>query len=471
VKKMMAVHDEAVAIWEDETSRKKTIDAYEKQYAAEHSEWEKAAAAAKVDKKRPPAEPKHNPPRSPQSPHKISCLYNGRIAPIGPLAIRGALYLQGEQQVLTWCVTRYQHIFPRIIPSFRNAFGNEQLPFGIITLQGPGHNKMPISEIGASNRHAVVREIHHKTHVDTPHTGFIVAHDVGRGLHPSWKRPLAERAVHWALRDVYKTIPDDSYSLDRVEFEGGRAFVHVVQRGEQRKRTKDGWEVEEIDKPVKFATWSGNDSQYLGGFLIAGEDRRWYPTKVLPNGEKMALEVWSDLVDEPIALRYGWAGYPVANVGPWENPLPPFRTDDWPLLESFNLETEVQQKCRSDWYKFLDDRYADMLDRIIRQGAFDAAKSELLLYGDAAGILQRKADRIAEVLDEIDPDIYRDGRFKDLDFTDWTIRRCNEARAAKAAQVPEQMAELIQNKRLQEATEKLRRAVSEFRETVEQVKP
>ena len=102
---------------------------------------------------------------------------------------------------------------------------------------------------------------------------------------------------------------------------------------------------------------------------------------------------------------------------------------------------------------------------------FDAAKSEMLLYGDAADILQRKADRIAEVLDEIDPDLYRDDRFKDLDFTDWTIRRCNEARLAKAAQVPEQMAELIKNKRLLEATEKLRRAVSEFRETVEQLKP
>jgi len=152
------------------------------------------------------------------------------------------------------------------------------------------------------------------------HTGFIVAHDVGRGLHPSWKRPLAERAVHWALRDVYKTIPDKSYSLDRVEYENGRAMVYLVQRGERRKRTKDGWDVEVVQNPVKLATWSGNDSQYLGGFLIAGADRRWYPAKVEPNAEKKPLEVWSDLVDEPIALRYGWAGYPVANIGPWENP-------------------------------------------------------------------------------------------------------------------------------------------------------
>jgi len=469
VKKMMAAHDAAVVAWEDEAARKKILAAYRQKYAAEHAAWEKASAAAKAEGKRPPAEPKHNPPKGPQSPYKISCLYNGRIAPIGPLAIRGALYLQGEQQVLTWCVTRYQYVFPRIITSFRTAFGDEQLPLGIITLQGPGHNKMPVTELGSVNRHAIVREIHYKTHLDTPHTGFIVAHDVGRGLHPSWKRPLAERAVHWALRDVYKTIPDKSYSLDKVEFENGRAFVHIVKRGQRRKRTKDGWEIEEVKNPVAFAPWSGNDSQYLGGFLIAGADRRWYPAKVLPSGEKKALEVWSDLVDEPIALRYGWAGYPVANIGPWENPLPPFRTDDWPVFEIFSITPELKQKCRTAWYKELDNRYADMLDRTIRQGSFDAAKSEMLLCGDAAKILRRKADRIAGILDELTPDFYQNDKLRQLDYTDWTIRRCNESRLAKAEQVPEQVADLINDERLREKVERLRRALDEYREAVEQL--
>jgi sialate O-acetylesterase len=469
VKQMMAAHDQAVAEWEDEASQKKLIDAYEEKYAAERAEWEKAAAAAQAEGKRPPAEPKHNPPRAPQSPYKISCLYNGRIVPIGPLAIRGALYLQGEQQVLTWCITRYEHIFPRIITSFRKAFGDEQMPFGIITLQGAGHNKMPMSEIGAANRTAIVREMHYKTHLATPHTGFIPAHDVGRGLHPSWKRPLAERAVHWALRDVYKTIPDKSYSLDKVEFDSGRVYVHIVQRGERRKRVKGDFEVEVVQNPVGFASWSGNDSQYLGGFLIAGADRRWYPAKVLPDGEKKALEVWSDLVDEPVALRYGWASYPVANLGPWENPVPPFRTDNWPVFESISIEPELQQKCRSDWYKALDGRYADMLDRTIRQGNFDAARSEMLLYGDAAKILRRKAERIADILGEITPDFYRNDNLRKINFTDWTIRRCNEARLGKAEQVPDQMVELMKDERLQEKIEKLRQALDEYRQAVEQL--
>jgi sialate O-acetylesterase len=468
VKRMMSVHDEAVAAWEDAASRERILKAYEDKYAAERAEWEKAAAAAKAERKRPPAEPGHRPPAGPQSPHKVSYLYNGRIVPIGPLAVRGALYLQGEQQVLTWCVTRYRYVFPRIVSSFRAAFGDEELPFGIITLQGAGHNKMPVMELGSVNRTAIVREIHYKTHLETPRTGFVPAHDVGRGLHPNWKRPLAERAVHWALRDVYKTVPDRSYRLDRVEFEAGRAFVYIVQRGERRKRTKDGWQTEVVEQPARLATWSGNDSQYLGGFLIAGSDKRWYPAKVLPDRERKALEVWSDLVAEPVALRYGWASYPVANIGPWENPLPPFRTDDWPLPEIVNVTPEHKQRARSAWYKALDGRYADMLDRVIRQGRFESVRSEWLLYCDATGILRSKADRIAAILDEIDPGLYRDDRLKRLDYADWTIRRCNEARVRKAAGVPDQMADLVDNERLRGAMERLRRSTSEFREAVAQ---
>lgn len=469
VKQMMAAHDAAVAAWEDDASRKEILAAYEKQYAAGRAEWEKARAAAEAEGKRPPAEPKHNPPQGPQSPYKISCLYNGRIAPIGPLAVRGALYLQGEQQVLTWCVTRYQHVFPRIITSFRTAFGDPQLPFGIITLQGSGHNKIPITEVGAANRTAIVREMHYQAHLQTPQTGFIVAHDVGRGLHPSWKRPLAERAVHWALRDVYQTIPDESYSVDKVEFQAGRALLHVVQRGQRRQRTPDGWQVEVVHNPVNFAPWSGNDSQCLGGFLIAGADRRWYPAKVLPNGEQKALEIWSDLVDHPVALRYGWAAYPVANVGPWENPLPPFRTDDWPVPEIFSITDELKQKCRTAWYRTLDDRYADMLDRTIRQGSFEAAKGEMLLYGDAVQVLGRKADRIGAILDEIDPAFYLGDNLQALDYRDWTIRRCNESRLRKAEQVSARLADLLKDARLRESLQRLRRAVAEYRKTLGQL--
>ena len=43
--------------------------------------------------------------------------------------------------------------------------------------------------------------------------------------------------------------------------------------------------------------------------------------------------VSSDKVSKPVAVRYGWAAYPVVNL--WNKdglPATPFRTDDWPQM-------------------------------------------------------------------------------------------------------------------------------------------
>ena len=43
------------------------------------------------------------------------------------------------------------------------------------------------------------------------------------------------------------------------------------------------------------------------------------------------IEVWSESVAQPVAVRYAWADNPVCNVQNKEGlPLTPFRTDDWP---------------------------------------------------------------------------------------------------------------------------------------------
>ena len=42
--------------------------------------------------------------------------------------------------------------------------------------------------------------------------------------------------------------------------------------------------------------------------------------------------VWNPQVSQPVAVRYGWANYPVVNL--WNKdglPASPFRTDDFPI--------------------------------------------------------------------------------------------------------------------------------------------
>ena len=47
------------------------------------------------------------------------------------------------------------------------------------------------------------------------------------------------------------------------------------------------------------------------------------------------LEVWSESVPEPVAVRYAWENQPNANAyGLHGLPVAPFRTDNWPFIRA-----------------------------------------------------------------------------------------------------------------------------------------
>ncbi|HPZ83173.1 MAG TPA: 9-O-acetylesterase, partial [Thermogutta sp.] len=67
----------------------------------------------------------------------------------------------------------------------------------------------------------------------------------------------------------------------------------------------------------------------LTGFTICGEDRKFVNAEAKIEGDTVV--VWSDQVEKPVAVRFGWANYPVVNL--WNKadlPASPFRTDDFP---------------------------------------------------------------------------------------------------------------------------------------------
>jgi sialate O-acetylesterase len=67
----------------------------------------------------------------------------------------------------------------------------------------------------------------------------------------------------------------------------------------------------------------------LKGFIVAGEDKVWHEAKAEIKGKN--VEVVSDKVAKPVAVRYGWAKYPECNLYNKEGlPASPFRTDQWP---------------------------------------------------------------------------------------------------------------------------------------------
>jgi sialate O-acetylesterase len=67
----------------------------------------------------------------------------------------------------------------------------------------------------------------------------------------------------------------------------------------------------------------------LKQFAIAGADRKFVWAKAVIRNNR--VEVWSDVVTNPIAVRYAWADNPDgANLYNKEGlPASPFRTDDF----------------------------------------------------------------------------------------------------------------------------------------------
>jgi len=72
-----------------------------------------------------------------------------------------------------------------------------------------------------------------------------------------------------------------------------------------------------------------SDGGVVKGFAIAGEDRRFVWADARIDGD--AVIVASPKVLKPVAVRYGWADNPIANLYNGAGlPASPFRTDDWP---------------------------------------------------------------------------------------------------------------------------------------------
>ena len=274
---------------------------YEKKLAA----WEKEVAELKQEAKMPPRPWWRNPLTGQ---HRPANLYNGRLMPIMPFGIRGVIWYQGETNAGR--AYQYRDMFPLMIQSWREDWQQGDFPFYWVQL---ADYTPELPEPGDSDW-AELREAQTMTLDRVPNTGEAVIIDLGEAsnIHPRNKVDVAKRLARWALaRDYGMEIPYRSPRFESMDIGSGKIVVGIDTYG-SRLRTVDAREVQ--------------------GFAIAGEDRQWVwaQAKIVGKGRDR-IEVWSDEVPKPVAVRYAWANNPVCNVYSETGlPLTPFRTDDWP---------------------------------------------------------------------------------------------------------------------------------------------
>lgn len=276
-----------------------------KNYAEKLPAWQKRAAAAQqAGEPDPPGSPWWSNPIMGQ--YRPANIYNARIAPLMPFAIRGVIWYQGESNVRR--AYEYDELFPLMITTWREGWGQGEFPFLFVQLA----DFLAEQEKPGDSGWAELRAAQTATLDAVPNTWQAVIIDLGESndIHPRNKQDVAKRLSRLALAKSYKQkIAAESARYKSMYKQGDRILIRL-QGVNGKLRTID-------DKP-------------LTGFAIAGADRKWVwaNAKIVGDGE---VEVRSEKVRDPLAVRYAWADNPVCNLYDTAGlPVTPFRTDQWP---------------------------------------------------------------------------------------------------------------------------------------------
>ncbi len=233
-------------------------------------------------------------------------IYSGVLKSHIGYGIKGAIWYQGESNAGR--AYQYRDLFPLMIKNWRDDWAQGDFSFYWVQL-ADFQNEQP--QPGES-AWAELREAQTMTMARLPKTGEAVIIEIGEGkdIHPKNKVDVGRRLARWALaKDYGVAIPYHSpqyKSMAKADNKIVLTFDHV----------DGGWRPFDVNEPR--------------GFAIAGEDKKfvWATAKVQKDN---TIEVSSDLVPNPVAVRYGWADNPVVNMFDGAGlPLTPFRTDDWP---------------------------------------------------------------------------------------------------------------------------------------------
>jgi sialate O-acetylesterase len=269
-------------------------------YSADLAAWEKGQDDAKKNHTRNTI-PWPQFPASNASPALPGGLFNAMIAPFEPAAIRGFLWYQGEANV--GHPGEYAELFTAMIRSWRQGFGQGDLPFYFVQLANFGDENEMVNREWARLREAQAKAL------DLPNTGMAVTVDIGdaHNIHPRNKQEVGRRLALIAKARAYGLAPEVS----------GPVFASATREGKSLR--------------VRF-TSSGSELVAHGGSVhsleVAGEDKVFFPAAGAIEADSLLAS--SPDVSAPVAVRYAWTNAPDANLfSDTGLPAVPFRSDNW----------------------------------------------------------------------------------------------------------------------------------------------
>lgn len=290
-----------------ESDMPKALMAYEKKIDL----WKQASEKARTENKSAPRRPR-NPESLLTGNSRPGNIYCGVLSPTVGYGIKGAIWYQGESNASR--AAQYRELFPYMITSWRNEWGIGDFPFYWVQLADFKAENVDPTE----SEWAELREAQTMTLKKIKNTGEAVIIDLGEGkdIHPRNKIDVAKRLARLALAETYDIprIVCRSPQYQSMKKHGNKIvlfFSHV-------KAQANGWRPFDVRDPI--------------GFTIANSNKKFVAAnaRILADGH---IEVWSDTISDPIAVRYAWADNPICNMYSSEGlPLTPFRTDNFPSI-------------------------------------------------------------------------------------------------------------------------------------------
>jgi sialate O-acetylesterase len=236
-----------------------------------------------------------------------SILFQGNLAPLKDLALKGAIWYQGESNAAR--AQEYKQLFPAMITDWRNHFHQGDFPFLFVQLA----NFMAEPAQPRESDWAELREAQASA-LTLPNTGMATAIDIGdaNDIHPKNKWDVGKRLGLAALKVAYqKDITSSGPVYRSMQTDGHSVIITFTNTGSGLiSRDKYG---------------------FIRGFAIAGKDRKFHWAKAFIQGETVVVS--SDAVPDPIAVRYAWSDNPgqLDLYNKEELPAVPFRTDNWSI--------------------------------------------------------------------------------------------------------------------------------------------
>ena len=320
---LLADFDQQVEQWDAEADLQQRIK--------QHQQWltrqQEAGNEIPDDRREPPSDLRPGPLGNHNFPGHC---YAGMIAPLEGLSIKGAIFHQGYNNAFNGSVgvAMYRDVFPVMIESWRQAFNDSEMPFGIISLCTDGYPQTlddyceKMHNAGIELREAQYDTFMKLYSAGDKNVGFASTYDLRRRwYHPQVKIPAGERIARWALAT--------QYGFNRLDWKPPMLQSMEVQDGS-------------IVLTMNMDVGDPEDGEIMG-FAIAGDDRKFHPAtavhaeagkddrgRVRYNRKQLVLT--SPMVPEPVHFRYAWGRNPLANLQAMGNRDLPFatqRSDDW----------------------------------------------------------------------------------------------------------------------------------------------